>query len=168
LNCSYNTLESGFYVSIETKNPTQSTISQRLESEENHNRRIRQTDTNEPSVPLFAHQGTLSAPPGLLEGQMRRRPHRPAQLRDPRQYCGNGLEDKYLEKQEKNGMLGGDENLAFMKGAPLFRISGFEWMGDSSADKSLLRLFLAVTIALTAGRHANIGAQFFVLDPKHC
>jgi len=28
----------------------------------------------------------------------------------------NGLEDKYLEKQEKNGMLGGDEDLAFMKG----------------------------------------------------
>jgi hypothetical protein len=34
LNCSYDTLEFGFYVSIETKNPTQSTISQRLESEE--------------------------------------------------------------------------------------------------------------------------------------
>jgi len=31
------------------------------------------------------------------------------------------LEDKYLEKQEKNGMLGGDENVGFMKGAPWSR-----------------------------------------------
>ena len=41
-------------------------------------------------------------------------------------------------------------------------------MGDSNADKSLLRLFLEVTIAVAAGRHADVGAQFFVLDSKHC
>jgi hypothetical protein len=41
-------------------------------------------------------------------------------------------------------------------------------MGDSSADKSLLRLFFEVTIAVTAARHADAGVQFCLLDSKHC